>query len=41
MTSKLYDRDSHLSVFSAALLSCAPADEGRFALLLDQTAFFP
>ena len=41
MTSKLYDRDSHLSVFSAALLSCAPADEGRFVLLLDQTAFFP
>ncbi len=41
MTSKLYDQDSHLSVFSAALLSCAPADEGRFVLLLDQTAFFP
>jgi len=41
MTIKLYDRDSHLSLFSAALLSCAPAGEGRFHILLDRTAFFP
>ena len=41
MTKKLYDLDSHLRVFSAALLSCAPAGEDRWHILLDQTAFFP
>lgn len=41
MTIKLYDRDSHLSRFTATLLDCAPVGEGRFRLLLDQTAFFP
>ena len=41
MTIKLYDQDSHLAAFTAALLSCAPAQDGRYHILLDQTAFFP
>ncbi len=41
MTKKLYDLDSHLSVFTAQVLDCTPAGEGRWAVLLDQTAFFP
>lgn len=41
MTRKLYDEDSHLSVFSAQVLSCAPAGENQWQVLLDQTAFFP
>lgn len=41
MTKKLYDLDSHLSVFSAQVLACDPAGEGRWQILLDQTAFFP
>lgn len=41
MTKKLYDLDSHLSVFTARVLACTPAGEGRWAVLLDQTAFFP
>lgn len=40
MTRKLYDEDSHLARFSAAVLSCEEAGEG-WALTLDQTAFFP
>ena len=41
MTKKLYDLDSHLQVFSARILSCRPAGEGRWQILPDQTAFFP
>ena len=41
MTKKLYDLDSHLRVFFAALLSCESAGEGRWQILLDRTAFFP
>ncbi len=41
MTIKLYDQDSHLTVFSAALLSCVPTEDGRYHILLDRTAFFP
>ena len=41
MTKKLYDLDSHLSVFTAQVLACTPTGEGRWAVLLDQTAFFP
>jgi alanyl-tRNA synthetase len=41
MTKKLYDQDSHLSVFSATVLSCQPAGDGAWAIVLDQTAFFP
>lgn len=41
MTIKLYDQDSHLSVFSAEVLACTPAGEGKWQILLNQTAFFP
>lgn len=41
MTIKLYDQDSHLQRFSAAVLSCTPQADGRWAVLLDRTAFFP
>ena len=41
MTRKLYDIDSHIRDFSAVLLSCEPAGEGRWQILLHQTAFFP
>lgn len=39
-TLRLFDRDSHLFRFSARVLSCEPQD-GGYAVLLDQTAFFP
>ena len=41
MTDKLYYQDSHLAEFQAAVLSCAPAGEGCWAVTLDRTAFFP
>ena len=41
MTRKLYDLDSHLRTFSAALISCEPAGEDRWHIILNQTAFFP
>ena len=40
MTEKLYYSDSHLSVFSARVLSCESVKKG-FAVVLDRTAFFP
>ena len=40
MTKKLYDADSHLFEFDAAVLSCTPVKD-RYAVTLDQTAFFP
>lgn len=40
MTEKLYDKDSHLYTFDAAVLRCEEAGE-RFAVVLDRTAFFP
>ncbi len=40
MTEKLYDQDSFLRTFSAKVVSCA-AQDGRFAVILDRTAFFP
>lgn len=41
MTIKLYDQDSHCRAFSARVLSCQAAGEGRWQVALDQTAFFP
>lgn len=41
MTIKLYDQDSHCRAFSARVLSCQAAGEGRWQVVLDQTAFFP
>ena len=40
MTEKLYYLDSHMSEFSARILSCEPEKEG-FLVTLDKTAFFP
>lgn len=40
MTIKLYDTDSFIRTFSATVISCEPAGD-RFAIVLDQTAFFP
>lgn len=39
-TKKLYDLDSHLFTFEGTVLSGEPRGE-RFAVILDQTAFFP
>jgi alanyl-tRNA synthetase len=41
MTKKLYYQDSHLFTFTASVLSCQPTTNGTFAVLLNQTAFFP
>ena len=41
MTTKLYDLDSHCRVFSGQVLSCSPAEGGKWHITLDQTAFFP
>ena len=40
MTRKLYDFDSHRCDFSATVLRCDPDGE-RYAVVLDQTVFFP
>ena len=40
MTMKLYDLDSHRRDFTAAVLRC-DADGERYAVVLDQTLFFP
>ena len=40
MTRKLYDLDSHRCDFSATVLRCDPDGE-RYAVVLDQTVFFP
>ena len=40
MTRKLYDLDSHRRDFSATVLRCDPDGE-RYAVVLDQTVFFP
>ena len=39
-TEKLYDIDSHLCEFDAAVLSCE-ASKGGYKIMLDKTAFFP
>lgn len=40
MTEKLYDIDSHMSVFDAVVLSCEKDGE-NWRVVLDKTAFFP
>ncbi|MGI6279308.1 MAG: alanine--tRNA ligase-related protein, partial [Acutalibacteraceae bacterium] len=40
MTKKLYDIDSHIKEFEAQVISCKE-ENGRYAVLLDRTAFFP
>lgn len=41
MTEKLYDQDSHLTQFTARVLSCWPDGEGNFRVVLNRTAFYP
>ena len=40
MTEKLYYSDGHLANFTAKVLSCTE-ENGRYAVVLDRTAFFP
>ena len=40
-TEKLYYSDSHLTAFSARVLRCDSLEDGRFAVGLDRTGFFP
>ena len=40
-TRTLYDEDSYQQEFDARVLSCQPTEEGGYAVILDQTAFFP
>ena len=40
-TEKLYYRDPYLQEFSAAILRKTPLGDGRFAVILDCTAFYP
>ena len=40
MTEKLFERDAYLRTFSAAVVSCVPAD-GAYEIVLDRTAFYP
>lgn len=38
---KIYENDGHARAFEAKVLSCEAKDCGRFAVILDKTAFFP
>ena len=38
---KLYETDGHCGDFTAVVLSCEAAPEGRYETVLDRTAFFP
>jgi len=40
VTIKLYEQDAYMMEFEATVLSCEPTKKG-FAVVLDQTAFFP
>jgi alanyl-tRNA synthetase len=40
-TQKLYEACGALFVFDATVLSCEPVEDGRYAVVLDRTAFFP
>ena len=40
-TEKLYDKDSYLQEFQAAVVSCEQKDEKTYRVVLDKTAFFP
>ena len=41
MTIKLFDEDAYLAEFTGKVLSCEKTDEGKYAVVLDRTAFFP
>ncbi|MCX7781242.1 MAG: DHHA1 domain-containing protein [Negativicutes bacterium] len=40
-TDKLYHKDAYLTDFEATVKDIAPLQDGRFAVVLDQTAFYP
>ena len=40
-THKLYEIDSECYAFDARVIACDPVGEGRYAIELDRTAFFP
>ena len=40
-TERLFDNDPYTIGFIAKVLSCEPADNGRYRVILDRTAFFP
>ncbi len=40
-TECLYDQDAYLREFTAEVLSCEPAADGQYDIVLDRTAFFP
>lgn len=40
-TERLFDIDSHQYEFDANIILCEATDDGRFAVVLDKTAFFP
>lgn len=41
VTEKLYEQDSECFAFDATVLSCESIEQGRYAVVLDRTAFFP
>ena len=41
MTERLFDKNSKLNIFEATVLSCKQTENGKYAVILDKTAFFP
>lgn len=41
MTTRLFDDDSRLFEFSATVVSCTPAEDDSYQVVLNQTAFYP
>ncbi|MBQ1547223.1 MAG: hypothetical protein IIZ61_02410, partial [Lachnospiraceae bacterium] len=41
MTEKLYDINAYDTEFTAKVLSCEKCEDGRYAVVLDRTLFFP
>ena len=40
-TERLFDTNSKLNIFEATVLSCKQTENGKYAVILDKTAFFP
>ena len=40
-TERLFDKSSKIREFEATVLSCEPKGDGKYAVILDRTAFFP
>lgn len=40
-TERLFDKNSKLNIFEATVLSCKQTENGKYAVILDKTAFFP